>query len=318
MENLAGIRDSFGVAILELAKSDKRIIALASDSKFSSKLDSLEESLPEQFFDVGICEQNMVGLAAGLALSKKIPFISAIACFMSMRCFEQIRTSLAYPKLNVKVVGMSSGFAYPQLGATHTCLEDVSIMRAASNMVVLSPADPMEVYKATRAMAAYEGPVYMRLGRHPVPNIYGEDYEFAIGKGSLLKDGKDITIIATGPSVQFSLEAWEILDKGGIHARLINLSTIKPLDENLILSAARETNCMLTVEEHNTSGGMGSAVAEFLAQNHPVRMKLLGIPNETPPPAPRNVLLERYGIDTKGIAEAARKLYAEVKYSQAG
>jgi transketolase len=171
MENLTGIRDSFGAAILDLARETERVVALAADSKFSSKLDSLEKQMPERFFEVGICEQNMVGVAAGLALSGKIPFVSAIACFMSMRCFEQVRTTVAYPALNVKVVGMSSGFAYPQLGATHTCVEDVSIMRAASNMVVISPADNTEVYKATKAIAAYDGPVYMRLGRHAVSDI---------------------------------------------------------------------------------------------------------------------------------------------------
>ena len=221
-----------------------------------------------------------------------------------MRCFEQIRTTVAYPRLNVKVVGMSSGFAYPQLGATHTCVEDVSILRAVSNMVVISPADNTEVYKATKAVAAYDGPVYMRLGRHPVPDVYGEDYEFVIGKGSTLRDGTD----AAGPAVQFALEAYDLLRKEGIGCTVINLSTIKPLDEELVLAAARETGCIVTVEEHNIAGGLGSAVAEFLAENCPARMKLVGIPNEVPPPAPREVLLERYGICATGIAGAVRKL----------
>ena len=163
MENLAGIRDSYGAAILELARENDRIVTLASDSKFSSKLDVFEKEFPDRFFEVGICEQNMVGMAAGLSLTGKIPFVSAIACFMSMRAYEIVRTTVGYPKLNVKIVGMSSGFAYPQLGATHTCLEDVSIMRAASNITVISPADNMETYLATKAMAAYEGPVDMRL-----------------------------------------------------------------------------------------------------------------------------------------------------------
>jgi transketolase len=307
MENLAGIRDSFGAAILDLAREDERIVALAADSKFSSKLDVLEKQLPGQFYEVGICEQNMVGVAAGLALSGKIPFVSAIACFMSMRCFEQIRTAVAYPKLNVKVVGMSSGFAYPQLGATHTCVEDVSIMRAASHMVVISPADNMEVYKATKAIAAFDGPVYMRLGRHPVPDIYGEDYEFVIGKGSTLRTGTDATIIAVGPAVQFALEACDMLHQEGIACRVINLSTIKPLDEELVAAAARETGGIVTVEEHNIAGGLGSAVAEFLVEKCPTRMKLIGIPNEVPPAAPRKVLLERYGICAAGIARAVRK-----------
>lgn len=308
MENLEGIRDSYGQALLDLAKKNPKILVLATDSKFSSKVDKFEKQFADRFFELGICEQNMVGVAAGLAISGKIPFISAIACFMSMRCFEQIRTSVAIPNLNVKIVGMSSGFAYPQLGPTHTCLEDVSIMRAVSNMVVISPADNMETYKATLAIADYDGPVYMRLGRYPVPKIYDEDYEFKIGKATILKNGSDITIIATGPSVTFAMEACRLLAKENIDARLINLSTIKPLDEDLILTAAAETGCIITVEEHNIAGGMGSAVAEFLAQKYPVKMRFLGIPNKVPAAAPRDVLLERYNLTPLGIAGAARTL----------
>ena len=308
MENLAGIRDSYGAAIVELAQENDRIVTLASDSKFSSKLDVFEKKFPDRFFEVGVCEQNMVGMAAGLSLTGKIPFVSAIACFMSMRAFEMVRTTVGYPKLNVKVVGMSAGFAYPQLGATHTCVEDISIMRAASNITVISPADNMETYLATKAMAAYEGPVYMRLGRHPVPDIYDDSYEFVIGKASLLRAGTDVTIIAAGPAVTFALEANELLKKEGIDVRVINLSTIKPLDEELIAAAAAETRCILTVEVHNIAGGMGSAVAEFLAQNNPVKMKMNGIPNETPPPGPREMLLEKYGLNVSGIVKATREL----------
>ena len=311
MENLTGIRDSYGRAIVELAEQDERIVALASDSKFSSKLDVFEKRFPERFWDMGICEQNMVGVAAGLSLSGLVPFVSAIACFMSMRAYELVRSALGYPRLNVKVVGMSSGFAYPQLGATHTCLEDVSIMRAASNMTVLSPADNMETYKATWAMAEYEGPVYMRLGRHPVPEIYDDTYEFRIGRGSVLREGSSATIIATGPSVPFALEAHELLEQDRIDTRVINLSTIKPLDEALVLAAAKETGAVVTVEEHNIAGGMGSAVAECLVRECPVRMALLGIPNETPAPAPRDVLLERYSLTPSGIASTVRDLLAQ-------
>jgi transketolase len=308
MENLVGIRDSYGQAIVDLAQEDERIVALASDSKYSSKLDVFEERFPERFFEVGVCEQNMVGMAAGLSLSGRIPFISAIACFMSMRCYEIVRTAVGYPKLNVKLVGMSSGFAYPQLGATHTCLEDVSIMRAASNITVISPADNFETYAATKAMAFFEGPVYMRLGRHPVPDIYDKSYEFVIGKGSLLREGMDASIIAVGPAVPYALEAHLILKRDGINARVINMSSIKPLDERLAMSAAKETGRIVTVEEHNIAGGMGSAVAEFLIQKCPVKMKLLGIPNETPNAAPRDVLLDRYHLTAPAIAAAVREL----------
>ena len=308
MENLTGIRDAFGLAMVELGKRDSRIVALASDSKYSSKLDLFEKHFPDRFFDVGVCEQNMVGVAAGLAAAGKIPFIAAIACFMSMRCYEQIRTGVAYQKLNVKAVGMSAGFAYPQLGATHTCVEDLSIMRAASNLVVIAPADNMETYQATMTIAEYQGPVYMRLGRHPVPDIYRDDYRFVIGKGTELREGSDVAIIAVGHCVAFSLEAHALLLKEGIKARVINMSSIKPLDEELILKAAKETGTIVTVEEHNIAGGLGSAVAEYLAQNYPVKMKFIGIPNETPPIGPREWQLERYGLTPAAIAEAVKKV----------
>lgn len=308
MENLTGIRDAFGLALLDLGRRDDRIVALASDSKYSSKLDLFEKEFPDRFFDVGVCEQNLVGVAGGMAVAGKIPFIAAIASFMSMRCFEQIRTTLAYQKLNVKAVGMSAGFAYPQLGATHTCVEDLSIMRAASNMVVIAPADNMETYKATLAIAEYNGPVYMRLGRHPVPDIYGKDYQFVIGKGTQLTDGSHITIIAVGHCVAYALEANELLAKDGIEARVINMSSIKPLDEALILKAAKETGTIVTVEEHNLAGGLGSAVAEYLIQNYPVRMKFLGIPNETPPIGPREWQLKRYGLTPAAIAASVKEV----------
>ena len=308
MENLAGIRDSYGQAILDIAAEDKRVVALASDAKHSSKLAELEKRFPEQFYEVGICEQNMVGMAAGLSQTGKIPFVSAIAVFMSMRAYELVRTAVAYPKLNVKVVGMSSGFAYPQLGATHTCLEDVSIMRAASNMVVISPSDNFETYAATKAIAAYNGPVYMRLGRHAVPDIYDENYKFKIGKGSLLKEGNDVTIIATGPVVPFALDAHDILKKKGINARVINMASIKPLDEEIVLKAAGETGGIVTAEEHNIAGGLGSAIAELLVRKHPVKMDLLGVPNETPSVSSRDVLLDRYNLTAQGIARRVQKL----------
>ena len=310
MENLTGIRDAFGQAMLELGKRDNRIVALASDSKYSSKLDLFEKHFPERFFDVGVCEQNMVGVAGGLAAAGKIPFIAAIACFMSMRCFEQIRTAVAYQKLNVKAVGMSAGFAYPQLGATHTCVEDLAIMRAVSNMVVIAPADNMETYKATMTIAEYNGPVYMRLGRHPVPDIYGQDYRFVIGKGTQLRDGADVSLIAVGHCVAFCLEAYALLLKEGIKARVINMSSIKPLDEELVLKTAKETGAIVTVEEHNIAGGLGSAIAEYLAQSCPVKMKFIGIPNETPPIGPREWQLERYGLTPVAIAGAVKQLLA--------
>ena len=308
MENLAGIRDAYGMAMVELGQENPNIVALCADSKYSSMLNKYEMMFPDRFFDLGVCEQNMVGVAGGMSFSGKIPYISAIACFASMRCFEQVRSTLAYQKLNVKVVGMSSGFSYPQLGATHTCLEDLSIMRAASNLVVIAPADSMETYKATKAISEYHGPVYMRLGRHPVPDIYDESYEFAIGKASQLAAGDDVAIIAIGHMVYYALEAGKILKKVGINARVINMSTVKPLDEGAVLKAAQQTGAILTVEEHNIAGGLGSAVSEYVVQNNPVKMKLMGIPNETPPIGPHDWQLERYGLTPEEIANQAIQL----------
>lgn len=308
MENLVGIRDSFGKAMEYLGEKNDKIVALVTDSKFSSKLDTYEKKFPNRFFELGICEQNMATVAAGFAISGKIPFISAIANFISMRCFEQLRTSVILQNLNVKIIAMSSGFAYPQLGSTHTCLEDISIMRSVSNATLIAPADNMETFKATIAIANYNGPVYMRLGRHPVPKIYDEDYKFVIGKGSILRNGQDISIIATGPVVTFALEAHKLLLKEGIKAKIINISTIKPIDENLIITAARETNHILSVEEHNIAGGMGSAIAEILSQKCPAKMKILGIPNETPEISSRDLLLEKYGLNPLGIVKAAKEL----------
>lgn len=302
------IRDNYGVALMEMAEEDEQIVAMVSDAKGSSKLQEFEKRFPDRFFDIGICEQHLVGIAAGLAISGKIPFISALACFITLRCYEQVRTALGYPKLNVKITAMSSGFAYPQLGATHTCLEDLSIMRAASNIDVIYPSDSREVYQATRAMAKIDGPVFMRLGRQLVRDVYDDSYRFVFGKGSLLREGTDAAIIAVGPAVPIALDAREELEKEGIRARVINLSTIKPLDEEMLAAAARETGAIVTVEEHNVAGGMGSAVAEFVAQDHPVPMRLLGVPNETPDIQPRDVLLARYGISVSGIAGAVRDI----------
>jgi len=308
VDKLAGIRDSYGKAMVDLARQNDRVVAIVSDAKFSSKLDDFEKEFPDRFFDIGCSEQNLAGIAGGMALSGKIPYISAIACFASMRGYEIVRTVLGYQKLNAKVVAMSAGFSYPQLGATHTCLEDISIMRAASNMVVIAPSDNMETYKATIAIADYDGPVFMRLGRHAVPDIYDEEHEFELGKGSQLRDGDDVTIIAVGHCLATSLEAHDLLAKDGIEARIINLSTIKPLDEELLLAAAKKTGHIVTVEEHNLAGGMGSAVAEYLVQHHPVKMKMIGIPDESPPVGTRDWQLEHYGLTPSAIADAATAL----------
>jgi len=308
LENLSGIRDSYGMAMLELGRRNPRVVALVPDAKFSSKMEIFEKEFPDRFFDIGVCEQNLMGVAAGMAAEGKIPFVSAIACFASMRAFEMARTAVAYQKLNVKIVAMSAGFAYPQLGATHTCVEDIAIMRAAANMAVVAPSDNMETYKATLALADYEGPVFMRLGRHPVPDIYDESHQFVLGKGSMLREGNHAAIIAIGHCVPIALDAHALLSKEGIQVRVINMSTVKPLDEQMIVAAAKDTGHIVTIEEHNLMGGLGGAVAELLSEKCPTRMKMVGIPNETPPVGPREYQLKRYGMTPEGIAESVKSL----------
>lgn len=305
MEVLKGIRDAFGQAMLELGAEDKSVFAVVSDSKFSSKLDAFEKKFPGRLFEVGIAEQNLIGIAAGLAASGKTVFACAIANFATMRCFEQIRNDVAFPNMNVKIVAMSAGFSYPYLGATHTCLEDIAIMRAIPNLTVVIPADTVEVVKAVRAIARYKGPVFLRLGRQPVPDIFSDDYEFQIGKAVVLKDGSDLTIISAGAMVHLCLEAHEVLARKNINARIINLSTVKPIDRDTLVKAAKETGCIITVEEHNLWGGLGSAVSEALCDNHPVPIRRIGIPNEFPAPGTRTGLLERYGLTVDNIVKVA-------------
>lgn len=308
MEVLKGIRDAYGKAILQLGREDHSIVTLVTDSKLSSKLSDFEKDFPDRVYELGIAEQNMIGIAAGLAVSGKTVFVSAIANFACMRCFEQIRTSIAYPRLNVKIIALSAGFAYPYLGATHTCLEDLAIMRAIPNMTVISPADEIETIAATRAIASYKGPVFMRLGRQPVPTIYDEGYCFEIGKAVTVRDGSDLTLVSTGAMVHLCLDAAERLAKQGVKARVINLPTIKPIDKKVLIQAARETGAIVSVEEHNLPGGLGSAVAEVLCESAPTVLKRIGVPDAFTVPGPRDGVLKRFGLTTENIVSSALAL----------
>lgn len=301
-------RDAYGEALKELGKINKDIVVLDADLSGSTKTGVFAKEFPERFINVGIAEQNLIGTAAGLATTGKIPFASSFAMFAAGRAFEIIRNSVAYPKLNVKIAATHAGLTVGEDGASHQALEDISIMRTIPNMVVLNPADGVETKAAIKKAAEYKGPVYIRLGRSKVPVIFDEEsYEFEIGKGIKLREGTDVTIIATGIMVSLAMEAAEILKKEGLEARVINMHTIKPIDKDIILEAARETRAIVTAEEHNIIGGLGSAVAEVLVESYPTVMERVGVMDTFGESGSGDELLKKYGLTAENIAVAARR-----------
>lgn len=303
-------REAYGAALAEFG-NDERIVVLDADLSKSTKTDSFKKVYPERFVNVGIAEGNMMSVAAGLSACGKIPFASSFAMFAAGRAFEQIRNSICYPKLNVKIGATHAGISVGEDGATHQCLEDIGIMRTLPNMTIINPADAAEARLAVKAAIDHEGPVYMRFGRLAVPTIFGEDYKFELGKGVQLADGKDVSIIATGLMVPYALEAKTALAEIGIDARVINIHTIKPIDSEIIIKAARETGAIVTAEEHNIIGGLGSAVAEVLAENAPAPMLRVGTRDVFGRSGVPARLFEIYGLDTKTIVEKAKEVVAK-------
>lgn len=303
-------REAYGAALAEFG-SDERIVVLDADLSKSTKTDSFKKVYPERFVNVGIAEGNMMSVAAGLSACGKIPFASSFAMFAAGCAFEQIRNSICYPKLNVKIGATHAGISVGEDGATHQCLEDIGIMRTLPNMTIINPADAAEARLAVKAAIDHEGPVYMRFGRLAVPTIFGEDYKFELGKGVQLADGKDVSIIATGLMVPYALEAKTALAEIGIDARVINIHTIKPIDSEIIIKAARETGAIVTAEEHNIIGGLGSAVAEVLAENAPAPMLRVGTRDVFGRSGVPARLFEIYGLDTKTIVEKAKEVVAK-------
>lgn len=303
-------REAYGAALAEFG-SDERIVVLDADLSKSTKTDSFKKVYPERFVNVGIAEGNMMSVAAGLSACGKIPFASSFAMFAAGRAFEQIRNSICYPKLNVKIGATHAGISVGEDGATHQCLEDIGIMRTLPNMTIINPADAAEARLAVKAAIDHEGPVYMRFGRLAVPTIFGEDYKFELGKGVQLADGKDVSIIATGLMVPYALEAKTALAEIGIDARVINIHTIKPIDSEIIIKAARETGAIVTAEEHNIIGGLGSAVAEVLAENAPAPMLRVGTRDVFGRSGVPARLFEIYGLDTKTTVEKAKEVVAK-------
>ncbi len=310
MAQLYDCRDAFADALEEIATHDRRICAVVNDSVGSSKVANFGRRFPDRLINVGIAEQTMVGLAAGLANSGKIPFVCAASCFLTARALEQIKADVAYSDANVKLAGMSPGMAYGELGPTHHSIEDLAWMRAIANMIVLVPADPIETDQAVRAAAAHRGPVFLRIGRTPVPIVHDEHYRFAIGRAARLRDGEDVTLIANGTMVSRALEAAELLAIQGVQARVLNMSTVRPLDTEAVLAAA-ETGGIVTIEEHTIYGGLGSAVAEVVVTNRPVPMRILGVPGVFAPTGSATWLLEHFGLTAQGICAAALELVRE-------
>jgi transketolase len=301
-------RNSFAKALLELARQDPRIVALCNDSVSSTKLTNFAQEFPARLVNVGIAEQNMVGIAAGLANGGKLPFVASAACFLTGRATEQIKNDVAYSNANVKLCGVSTGLAYGALGGTHHSIEDIAWMRAIANMTVVVPADPPESEQAVRAAAEFVGPVYLRFSRMGVPVIHADGYRFEIGKSVRLRDGGDVTLIACGTMVSRALEAADLLAEQGVQARVINMATIKPIDRQSIAEAAAETGAIVTAEEHTVYGGLGSAVAEVVVTTNPVPMRILGIPGVFAPTGPVGFLFEHFGLTSQGICKAALEL----------
>ena len=304
-------RDGYGAALVELAESCPDLVVLDADLAAATKTGGFKKACPDRFFDCGIAEGNMMGIAAGLAASGKTVFASSFAMFAAGRAFEQVRNSIGYPHLNVKIGATHAGISVGEDGATHQCCEDIALMRSIPGMTILNPADAVEARKAVFAAAKHDGPVYLRFGRLAVPVIFDEmDYNFEIGKSVQLTEGNDVTIIATGLMVNEALIAAEVLKGEGIGARVINMATIKPIDRQAILRAAKETGAIVTAEEHSVIGGLGSAVAEVVCEELPVPVLRVGVMDTFGKSGPAVELLKLFGLSAEHIVEEAKKAIA--------
>lgn len=300
-------RQAYGEALVKLGKENNDVVVLEADLSKSTMTAYFKKEFPERHINVGIAEADMIGAAAGFATTGKIPFASTFAMFAAGRAYDQIRNSVAYPKLNVKICPTHAGVSLGEDGGSHQAIEDVALMRVIPGMVVLSPADATETEQMVFAAAKYNGPVYIRLGRLNIPVIYGDDYKFEIGKAHTLTEGNDVAILATGLMVYEALEAAKLLEAKGIKARVINVSTIKPLDEETILKAAKECKFIVTSEEHSVIGGLGGAVSEFLSENYPVKVVKHGVYDEFGQSADGDTMLNNYKLRAKDIVEIVLK-----------
>ncbi|MBQ3817296.1 MAG: transketolase family protein [Clostridia bacterium] len=300
-------RVGFGTALVELGEKRKDFIVMDADLAAATQTGMFKKAFPDRFYDCGIAEQNMMGIAAGIAATGKKVVVSSFAMFAAGRAFEQIRNSIGYPHLNVIIGATHAGISVGEDGATHQCCEDIALMRTIPGMTIINPADETEAKKAVYAAMEHNGPVYMRFGRLAVPVVFDDSYNFEIGKGVELKEGSDVTVIATGLMVKEALEAYDILKAEGISARIINMATIKPLDKEIVLKAAKETGAIVTAEEHSIIGGLGGAVSEVVCEECPVPVVKLGVYDTFGHSGPANDLLDEFGLRAKDIADKAKK-----------
>lgn len=305
-------RKEFGKAVTELAGQNSRIVVLSADSGKSSGFGDFVKQYPDRYFECGIMEQGVIGIASGLATTGRIPVFCAIAPFVTSRPFEMFRNDLGYMKQNVKVVGRNCGISYSDLGATHHSLEDFAIIRMIPGVVVLAPQDPTEIRTAVRAMLEHEGPVYMRIGNPKIPVLFDEE-PFVIGKGRIIREGADVTIISTGSTTKAAIEAADSLSQNGVSVRLIGMPTICPIDEELVIESAQKTKGIITVEEHYADGGLGTLVSEICSTKCPARVKRLGIPKTYASSGPYDELLAYYGLDARGIEKSALEFLSSQK-----
>lgn len=311
--NLFDCRDAYSSTLELMAEADPRVCAVVNDSVSSTKLKNFSKRFPERFINVGIAEQNMIGVGAGLANGGMVPFVCGASCFLTARAMEQLKVDLGYSNSNVKICGMSSGMAYGQLGPTHHSIEDVAWTRIIPNLSVVVPADPLETSQVMRYALEHDGPMFLRISRMPVCAIHPEKYRFELGKAAVLRRGNDVALLANGVMLSRALEAADRLSQAGIQARVLNMSSVKPMDEEAVLEAARTTRGLVTAEEGLTAGGLGGAVAELLAVQHPARMRILGVPGVFAPTGSAEFLLDHFGLNADGIYNAALEIMAEEK-----
>jgi transketolase len=306
------MRDAFGQALVELAKIRDDFVVLDADVAGGTGVNIFRDSFPDRFIQCGIAEQNMMSMAAGLSTTGVIPIVTCYAVFASMRAIEQARNSIAYPNFNVKIAASHLGLDVGPDGPTHQSIEDIAIYRAIPNFKIVSPADPFELKKALPAVLDHKGPVYFRTGRSPIPDIFDENINFELGKGTIVKEGSDVTIIAVGVMVHRALKAANILQEEGISCKVVNMSTLKPIDQEIIVRCVKETGCLVTAEDHNIYGGLGGAVAEVVVQKCPCPIEFVGIKDAFAESGDPDELAEKYLIDTKSILKAVNRLIRKI------
>ncbi len=314
MSEKRACREAYTTALLELAKNDPSIIVISSDARGSCSLNNYVKALPDQYIEIGIAEQNEIGISAGLSVVGKKPFVCAPACFLTARSLEQLKVDVAYSHQNVKILGVSGGVSYGALGASHHTLHDIAALRCFPDLTVILPSDAAQTEEVVRTITDMKGAFFIRVGREKIPQIYTEELgikPFTLGKANTLREGADITLVSCGELVYHSLEAAKLLHEKGIEARVLDMATLKPFDKEAIIKAAKETKAIVSIEEHSINGGLGATVSQVVCENHPVKVKTLGLPDEYLITGNSLELFDYYGLDAKGIAASAEELLAK-------